>query len=378
MKRTLFLVPALLLTTAAFAADTQRYLVGTRAPLQGKVRAAMKQMVGEEFEKRDVTAFQSFTGFAAYLTAEEVAALRASNDVRWVERVVPRHALEQDRNPLRQTIPLGLQSIFARQAQAATAKATINVAIIDTGIDYHHPELKDVYAGGWNALARTDDPFDDEGHGTHVAGTIAAADNGEGVLGVAPHVRIWSVKVLNERGSGSNEHLVESLQWVINKKNDLGGQWIVNLSLGDYEGSIAEQETVAKAVDAGILIIAAAGNNSTEQKPAPVTYPAAYPSVVAVAATTYDRQHASFSAQGPELDLSAPGVGVLSTARTGVRKSSFIADAEGTTFVTQLVGSKQGIIEAEFVSCGLGKEGEFPPSVAGKIEIGRASCRERV
>src|SRR5205807_2632085 len=73
----------------------------------------------------------------------------------------------------------------------------INVVIIDTGIDYTHPDLSAVYAGGLNTFGNTDDPKDDNGHGTHVAGTIAAADNAVGVVGVAPHVKLWSVKVLN-------------------------------------------------------------------------------------------------------------------------------------------------------------------------------------
>jgi subtilisin family serine protease len=78
----------------------------------------------------------------------------------------------------------------------------INVAVVDTGIDYTHPELKDRYQGGFNAITGTNDPTDDEGHGTHVAGTIAASDNGIGVVGVAPNAKIWSAKVRAD-GSGA-------------------------------------------------------------------------------------------------------------------------------------------------------------------------------
>jgi serine protease len=373
MKRTILTVFSLLLTTAAFAADTQRYLVATNAAAtgaRGRITAGVKQMMGDDFETRAaVVPFASFAGFAASLTESELATLRQSPSVRWVEPVVERHALVQDRHPLRQTVPFGISTIFAAPAQSATPKGIVNVAVVDTGIDYRHPDLQKAYAGGWNIYTNTADPLDDDGHGTHVSGTIGATDNGFGVVGVAPNVRIWSVKVLDAQGNGTTEGVLKGLDWVMAQKTALGGNWVVNLSLGSTIDSEGEREAFQLVADRGILIVAAAGNRSTSTTPAPVSFPAAYPSVVAVAAVTFDGKHAFFSSQGPELDLSAPGVDILSTIPTGVRDVAYLADGNSATFSTAVTGSKRGVVSGEFVYCGTGKVGDYPASVAGRIAL---------
>lgn len=366
MKRTFPAVLALILTTSALAAETQRYLVATR---HRTITAEVRQIVGEGSEARPVVPFATFEGFAADLTEADVAALRKSAEVRWVERVVERNALDQARNPLRQTIPLGVDAIFARPAQAGVVKGTINVAVIDTGIDHRHPELQAAYAGGFDVMANTADPLDNASHGTHVAGTIAAADNDLGVVGIAPKARLWGVKVLDASGRGTTETLLKGIDWVVAKKAEIGGHWIINLSLGADEESVIEREAFQRLADQGILVIAAAGNESTPTTPAAVAYPAAYPSVVAVAAIAPNRSVASFSNQGPEIDLSAPGVDVLSTVPLGTHRISFLTDGEVTTLTGNVNGSKRGVVSGEFVYCGFGRLGEFPPSVAGRIAL---------
>ena len=107
-------------------------------------------------------------------------------------------------------------------------------------------------------------------------------------------------------------------------------------------------------------MIAASGNASTATKAAPVSFPAAYPSVLAVGATTFDGQLASFSGQGPELDLVAPGVGVLSTLPLGGTDLWYVLDHDDPTFVQELIGSKRGVVSGEYVYCGAGKAGDFP------------------
>jgi serine protease len=283
--------------------------------------------------------------------------------------VVERRAFLQPRNPIKQTVPLGIDVIVARPAQAGFARGIVNVAIVDTGVDYRHPELQAAYAGGWDVLTDTPDPLDIASHGTHVAGTIAAADNDIGVIGIAPKAHLWSVKALDSVGRGTSETVLKALDWVAAKKAAIGGNWVVNLSLGATEESIGEREAFQRLADKGILIIAAAGNASTDELAAPIAYPAAYPSVVAVGATTFDKQHAFFSNEGPEIDLAAPGVDVLSTLPLGTHRISYVADGEATTVVEALAGSKRGVVSGEFVNCGEGKAGQFPTAVNGRIAL---------
>src|SRR5438105_2086979 len=170
-----------------------------------------------------------------------------------------------------------------------------------------------------------DDFAADHGHGTHVAGTIAAVDNGIGVVGVAPEARLWSVKALDATGSGTNEDVVAAAQWVLAKKQELGGNWIVSMSFGSSSASRAEDEAFAKLRDADVLCVAAAGNSGF---PA-LDYPAAYASVLSVGAIAADRTTAWFSSGGGTLGVMAPGVDVLSTVLPGSVPSSVAAGAGG-------------------------------------------------
>ena len=368
MKRAVvFSFAVLLLATTAFASDTRRYLVGTKAPFTS-VRA-FHDSADAPVELRRVHAFETFRGFAADLTADEVAALRHSGEVRWIEPVVARYALDL-RNLAGQTTPYGIDAVSARQAGFGTRKARINVAVIDTGIDYNHPELKHIYAGGYNVFTKTTNPLDDHGHGTHVSGTIAAANNDLGVVGVAPDVRLWSLKMLNAGGSGDSEGMIASIDWIVKKKQEVGGHWVVNMSLGSDQQSVAEAEAFKRAHEAGIIIVAAAGNASMPGDPAPVAFPAAYPDVLAIAAVDRDRKLAYFSSQGPEVDFAAPGVDVLSTVPVGSNYLAYIHAAPSTFEVTPLNGSKRGTVTAEYVHCGLGRPEDFPATgLGGRIAL---------
>src|SRR5450759_552380 len=128
--------------------------------------------------------------------------MQKSSDVRYLSPVVGRSVEVIDMPRLQpgsearsshfQTVPYGIDLVHARDVWPVTrGKGTVNVVVIDTGIDYTHPDLKEAYAGGYNVFTKTNDPKDDHGHGTHVAGIIAAADNDFGVVGVAPEVRLW-------------------------------------------------------------------------------------------------------------------------------------------------------------------------------------------
>jgi subtilisin len=186
----------------------------------------------------------------------------------------------------------------------------VKVGIIDSGIDYYHPDLNANFAGGYDFVNKDDDPLDDYGHGTHVAGTVAAEDNDSGVVGVAPEASLYALKVLDSSGGGSWSDVIAAMDWAVT--NNLQ---VVNLSLGsDRNPGGTVQAAFDNAEAAGLVIVAAGGNSGTlAGKGNNVTYPAKYASVIAVAATDSNDQRASWSSTGDEIELAAPGVSVLST-----------------------------------------------------------------
>lgn len=189
--------------------------------------------------------------------------------------------------------------------------AGVKVAILDTGIDYNHEDLKDNYKGGYNfvAIPNNADPWDDNCltqantcHGTHVAGIVAAERNGIGVVGVAPNASLYAVKVLSVYGSGDTSVIISGLQWAVDNHMD-----IASMSFAGPD-SQALNDSILSAYNSGILLVAAAGNTGGF-----VTYPAAYDSVIAVSSTDSSDHNASDSARGPKVELAAPGVNIYST-----------------------------------------------------------------
>jgi len=369
MKRAL----AVVLFTCAFASvafASQRYLVMTRGPLResrGVTRSA--------YESAD-RSFDNVDAFAASLSNDEVAAMRHDSGVRFVEPVVERHIETTTLVPAHattsaaiytnhQTIPWGVDAIHARDVWPLTRGAGVNVAVIDTGIDFTHPDLKRAYAGGYNTLSPGDPPRDDNFHGTHVAGTIAATDNGFGVLGCAPDVRLWAVKVLDQNGNGDSEHVVAGVDWVLSRKKEIGGRWIVNLSLGSVLRSDIEAAIFARAIDEGVVVVAASGNSSW----ALVDYPAGYDGVMAIGAVDENGTAAVWENRGT-ISVAGPGVNVLSTIRQNLVLVSDIALSDGSVIdVTPLTGSPIGEVHGEYIVCGFGHPSDFPPAVKGKIAV---------
>jgi serine protease len=390
MKRsvpTFFL--ALLVTSTLLAAPTQRYIVATRSGVAAPRAAIMVREIENSSQPRDIESFHVIRGFAADLTEDEAAALRRTADVDYVEPVVERHALEigggkessaDIANPFGQVVPFGVDMVRAREVWPVTRGEGINVVVVDTGIDMTHPDLSAVYAGGYNTYDRSNNPKDDNGHGTHVAGTIAAADNNIGVVGIAPNVRLWSVKVLDSSGSGTTDKIIAALDWIIAKKNALGGDWVLNFSLGSSSPSAAERSAFSNAIANGLLICAASGNESTANLTAPVGYPAAYNGVLAIGAIDSTKTIATFSNEGPELAVVAPGVGVLSTVPVGSGAVAGILSNAGSISGAEIELSKRGTVTGALVNCGLGRVSDFPSSVNGRIALiqrGQISFNEK-
>ncbi|HKO57325.1 MAG TPA: S8 family serine peptidase [Thermoanaerobaculia bacterium] len=379
MKRTLFAVALLLTASSMFAAEgTHRYVVALRAG--APMRESFRQLDADFASGgRSLRLFPHVSAAAVDLTDEEAAELRGQRNIVAVEPAIERHLLDSTpvtnteliagRNPNGQTTPYGISLVNAQQVWPYKRGDAINVVVMDTGIDYNHPDLKDQYAGGRNEIAKTDDPLDNNGHGTHVAGTISASDNDLGVVGVAPHVKLWSAKVLNAQGSGRTDSIIAAIDWALGKKAELGGNWIFSLSLGSEDSSLVELQAFQKAADAGVLTIAASGNASEAGLPAPVAYPAAYPSVVAIGAINAKSVLADFSNQGPELALVAPGVDVLSTLQVGKGSIAYVGSGDANYSGAALSGSVNGSISGQFVFCGFGAPSDFTSAVNGKIAL---------
>ena len=207
----------------------------------------------------------------------------------------------------------GVNHIEADVVHSYNKGTGIRVCVVDTGIDYTHPDLNDNYVTGWDFVNGDAFPFDDNGHGTHVSGTIAAELNGEGVVGVAPEADLIVAKVLNSAGSGSYSNVIAGINWCASNSAK-----VISMSLGGSSGSDALKTAVDTAYGKDILVVAAAGNSGNKAgKNDSVGYPAKYDSVIAVAATDANNKRASWSSTGPKVEISAPGVSIKSTLLGG-------------------------------------------------------------
>ncbi|MCA8925995.1 MAG: S8 family serine peptidase, partial [Planctomycetes bacterium] len=222
-----------------------------------------------------------------------------------------------------------METIQAPQAwELETGSAQVVVAVIDTGVDYTHPDLSanmwtnpgevpgngvdddrngvvdDFY--GYDFANGDPDPRDDNVHGTHCAGTVGAVgDNGVGVAGVCWSVRIMALKFLGSDGSGNTSDAIACIHYAI-----ANGADVMSNSWGGGESSRALEEAITAARAAGIVFVAAAGNSGDTR----VHYPGAYPAALTVSATDRADALATFSSYGPAVDLAAPGVGIVSCA----------------------------------------------------------------
>lgn len=212
-------------------------------------------------------------------------------------------------------LPEGIKVIKAPEMWSKGVKGkNVKIAVLDTGCDTSHPDLKSQIIGGKNFTdddgGKEDAISDYNGHGTHVAGTIAANDSNGGISGVAPEASLLIVKVLGgANGSGQYEWIINGINYAVEQKVD-----IISMSLGGPSDVPELKEAVKNAVKNGVLVICAAGNEGDgDERTEELSYPAAYNEVIAVGSVSVARELSEFSNANKEIDLVAPGENILST-----------------------------------------------------------------
>jgi len=319
-------------------------------------------------------------GLVAYLPETAKKSLVNSEGVRAIEpdivvqAIKPVKKVHKEPQP-KEVLPWGVARIGANKIwdtngnlkvdKKANAGNGVNVAIIDSGIDKNHPDLKDNIAGGINFVvegpqgkARPGNWNDEYGHGTHVAGTCAAVDNKIGVIGVGPKIRLWTVRVLDAQGSGYLSDAIEGIYWCADKNIQ-----VINLSIGVGKDILdqypndkkAFEDAVDYAYGKGIVLVAAAGNEGNPEGTGDnVDYPARFDSVIAVAAT--DQQDARMavyddygnfwgSSTGPSVDVAAPGVDILSCFNNGYDLGYYLT-ASGTSMASPHIAGTAALLIA--------------------------------
>jgi subtilisin family serine protease len=232
--------------------------------------------------------------------------------------------------PLAQVLPWGIDRVDAELVWPSGNTADpVKVGIIDTGISNKHPDLQTNVKGGVNTINSRKGWNDDNGHGSHVAGTVAAINNTSGVVGVGPAADLYAIKVLGANGSGYLSDVIEGIQWAM-----VNGMQVINMSLGTGSNIQSFHDAVIAAKNAGVVVIAAAGNSGGS-----VIYPAAYSEAIAVSATDQNNVIASWSSRGPEIDLAAPGVSIYSTY-----KGTGYATLSGTSMAAPHVAGSAALV----------------------------------
>ncbi|MEB3299676.1 MAG: S8 family serine peptidase [Candidatus Sericytochromatia bacterium] len=236
----------------------------------------------------------------------------------------------------------GYKQIKAADAAARTQGDGVTVAVLDTGIDYNHPDLAGRVLMGWNFADKNKDIMDRFGHGTHVAGIIgAAARNGVGIAGVAPKAYLMAVKVLGDNGEGSTSTVLEGIKYAA----DYGAK-VINMSLGSADTSVdaALSSAIAYARSKGCVVVCAAGNSGGE-----VGSPANDPGALAVSSTSkflFWEYLSGFSNRGAKISVAAPGAGIWSTVPLSANKTgkTGYAKLSGTSMACPMVAAEAALI----------------------------------
>lgn len=343
------------LTTTAFAGNLPgQYIVVVQD--DGPGRSAAEVAASHGVAPDNIWRY-ALRGFGATLSGPQYDRLRRDDRVRFISPV--REVRATATCPAAQQVPTGVARCGATGNPVANIdgqddRVDVDVAVVDTGIDLDHPDLNVVAGKNCRRLRAGDCTAggdDGHGHGTHVAGTIGAKDDGWGVVGVAPGARLYAVQVLDQSGSGTTQTVINGLEWVTRNADVVD---VANLSLGgdcaDFFGrpvpcddlpcdqtQDAEHLAICNVVQAGVTVVVAAGNSRRDAR---YESPAAYDEVITVSALadfdgregrlgsgsfafsscteSLDDSLACFSNYGADVDILAPGVGILSSAPGGL------------------------------------------------------------
>ncbi|MDP2743835.1 MAG: S8 family serine peptidase, partial [Dehalococcoidia bacterium] len=312
----------------AAATDASTDKVDVLVSFKGKLGPAEKALIPDAGGKikRD---YHIVPTIAASIPKNKLDALRRNPKVTSVEEDTTVQIITG--TPYQSIVPISTEAKTGQNKGRG-----VRVAVLDTGIDLAHPDLR--VAGNVTFVDGTTNGDDDNGHGTMVAGVIAALDNGAGVTGVAPEVELYSVKVVNQNGIALMSAILSGIEWAVDNNMQ-----IINMSFGEFlNGPPALITALEKAYQAGIVLVAGAGNMGDQGI---IFSPAIYEPVIAVGATDNNETRASFSSTGQDLELMAPGVDIQSAIRGGGYGSG-----SGTSFSAPYVAGVAALLIASGVA----------------------------
>ena len=305
-----------------FGSQSKKIIVFQDGVSQNDAAKILDQVPGTVADRKELDSGKATAGIVTDETARQLAkapgVARVEDDIELVT---------QGRLDRKQKVSWGFDAVQARAAWPVSREGqAIRVGIIDTGIDMDHPDLLAVLKGGVNEIDSQKSWDDDGGHGTHVAGIVAAQNNHIGTLGVAPNVKLYGIKALNRRGIGYLSDIIQGIDWAIAHHLD-----VLNMSLGTSADIPSLHEAINRALAAHVTVVAAAGNSGGS-----VLYPAAYDGVIAVGMVDHRLRVNRHSSGGTGLDVVAPGVRILSTYKRG-RYRVYTGTSMATPYVTGAV-----------------------------------------
>ena len=362
----IFFTIATLFVPSAFA-QTSDYIIVYRDH-------AKKQNMLKRPEFAKARGFNIIPAMAAGLDANQVEELRQNPDVEYIEPDYKIYALGGPDTAgevssagiealASQTTPYGITMVNAPAVWSKTSGAA-RVAVLDTGITMYHPDIGNVVGSTSFVTGQAVEDF--EGHGTHTSGTIGAANNGIGVVGVAPQAELLIAKVMDNIGEGQTSWLISGIEWAVANNAS-----VISMSLGSSTYSASLNTACSNAFAAGALLVAAAGNDNVSTP----FYPAALSSVISVSAVDSGKNKASFSNYGSTIELAAPGVSIYSTVcpvdstnSTGATANVIWSSTSHTAY--PVFGTGVGTVSGQICDCGLATgngSNACPPAVSGNI-----------
>lgn len=375
LKSILLITTLLLVTSGAWAEDLKKFIITIKPENYRQMQQQFKRGDGFLGLRQNSVKFLDHLQMAVVeINSQDANLIKKNPSVVFMEedQIIPqphyRYFLNK-KNGNRSSqkfsdLTWGLKAIAADKAWSVTKGNGARVLVLDTGLDEKHPDLSGRFEKAKNFMGGSS--VDDVGHGTHVSGTVLADGSDSGLFGVAPEAKLLMAKVCGASGC-STAGIVQGVDWGIQEKVD-----VMNLSLGGPFLSSSAKTAYQKAENAGIVVVAASGNDGTGT----VSYPAAVGTVVAVGAVNPDITKASFSQWGKELDVVAPGMDVVSSVPQGMGREGFAAlitstgklEMKNTVFQNSDSGLKT--ISGQVVFAGLGKPTDFTNlDLTGKIAL---------